>query len=133
MYKIRVTGESDKHLTPPPQAPPPLAQHGSHTSSSGPVARRELRGNRLGRTGPRRRSWDEADHEETRTDALCPARPFLVVAADSLAKRDVFRLPDPFAVITVDGEQTNTTSAIKVRLRTLSPRSPELTCVLPPL
>lgn len=37
-----------------------------------------------------------------------------VVAADSLAKRDVFRLPDPFAVITVDGEQTNTTSAIKV-------------------
>lgn len=40
---------------------------------------------------------------------------FSVVAADSLAKRDVFRLPDPFAVITVDGEQTNTTSAIKVR------------------
>ena len=40
-----------------------------------------------------------------------------VVAADSLAKRDVFRLPDPFAVITVDGEQTNTTSAIKVRSR----------------
>ncbi|KAK4705682.1 hypothetical protein P7C70_g507, partial [Phenoliferia sp. Uapishka_3] len=41
-----------------------------------------------------------------------------VVAADSLAKRDVFRLPDPFAVITVDGEQTNTTSAIK---KTLNP------------
>ena len=62
-----------------------------------------------------------------------------VVAADGLAKRDVFRLPDPFAVITVDGEQvrhsflstsfscqlrghpleqTVTTSAIK---RTLSP------------
>lgn len=38
-----------------------------------------------------------------------------VVAADSLAKRDVFRLPDPFAVMTVDGEQTMTTSAIKVR------------------
>jgi hypothetical protein len=38
-----------------------------------------------------------------------------VVAADSLAKRDVFRLPDPFAVVTVDGEQTNTTTAIKVR------------------
>jgi len=41
-----------------------------------------------------------------------------VVAADGLAKRDVFRLPDPFAVITVDGEQTNTTSAIK---KTLNP------------
>ncbi|SCV66926.1 BQ2448_5572 [Microbotryum intermedium] len=41
-----------------------------------------------------------------------------VVAADSLAKRDVFRLPDPFAVVTVDGEQTNTTSAIK---KTLNP------------
>jgi hypothetical protein len=42
---------------------------------------------------------------------------FPVVAADSLAKRDVFRLPDPFAVVTVDGEQTNTTTAIKVRAR----------------
>jgi E3 ubiquitin-protein ligase NEDD4 len=41
-----------------------------------------------------------------------------VVAADSLAKRDVFRLPDPFAVITVDGEQTHTTSVIK---KTLNP------------
>ncbi|KAI0303491.1 ubiquitin-protein ligase [Multifurca ochricompacta] len=41
-----------------------------------------------------------------------------VVAADGLAKRDVFRLPDPFAVITVDAEQTNTTSVIK---RTLNP------------
>ncbi|GAA5968085.1 hypothetical protein JCM11641_003723 [Rhodosporidiobolus odoratus] len=41
-----------------------------------------------------------------------------VVAADSLAKRDVFRLPDPFAVVTVDGEQTNTTTAIK---KTLNP------------
>ena len=38
----------------------------------------------------------------------------LVVAADSLAKRDVFRLPDPFAIVTVDGEQTKTTAAIKV-------------------
>ncbi len=37
-----------------------------------------------------------------------------VVAADSLAKRDVFRLPDPFAIVTVDGEQTKTTAAIKV-------------------
>jgi len=42
----------------------------------------------------------------------------LVVAADGLSKRDVFRLPDPFAVITVDGEQTNTTSVIK---KTLNP------------
>ncbi|GAA6059529.1 hypothetical protein JCM10212_006027 [Sporobolomyces blumeae] len=41
-----------------------------------------------------------------------------VVAADSLAKRDVFRLPDPFAVVTVDGDQTNTTTAIK---KTLNP------------
>lgn len=42
----------------------------------------------------------------------------VVVAADGLSKRDVFRLPDPFAVITVDGEQTNTTSVIK---KTLNP------------
>src|SRR5271156_6606424 len=42
----------------------------------------------------------------------------LVVAADSLFKRDVFRLPDPFAVITVDAEQTHTTSVIK---KTLNP------------
>ncbi|KAJ3511679.1 hypothetical protein NLJ89_g3952 [Agrocybe chaxingu] len=41
-----------------------------------------------------------------------------VVAADGLSKRDVFRLPDPFAVITVDGEQTSTTSVIK---KTLNP------------
>ena len=40
-------------------------------------------------------------------------------AAESLAKRDVFRLPDPFAVITVDGEQTLTTSVIKVGARSL--------------
>lgn len=44
--------------------------------------------------------------------------PPAVVAADSLVKRDVFRLPDPFAVITVDGEQTHTTSVIK---KTLNP------------
>lgn len=44
-----------------------------------------------------------------------------VVAADSLAKRDVFRLPDPFAVITIDGEQTNTTTAIKVSFETQPP------------
>ncbi|KAL1923673.1 uncharacterized protein VTP21DRAFT_8653 [Calcarisporiella thermophila] len=41
-----------------------------------------------------------------------------VIAADGLYKRDVFRLPDPFAVVTVDGEQTRTTSAIR---KTLNP------------
>ncbi|KAJ3014470.1 hypothetical protein HKX48_005129 [Thoreauomyces humboldtii] len=41
-----------------------------------------------------------------------------VVAADGLYKRDVFRLPDPFAVVTVDGEQTHTTFPVK---RTLNP------------
>ncbi|PWN26791.1 HECT-domain-containing protein [Jaminaea rosea] len=41
-----------------------------------------------------------------------------IVAADGLVKRDVFRLPDPFAIVTVDGEQTNTTSVIK---KTLNP------------
>ncbi|RPA81827.1 HECT-domain-containing protein [Ascobolus immersus RN42] len=41
-----------------------------------------------------------------------------VIAADGLYKRDVFRFPDPFAVITVDGEQTHTTSVIK---KTLNP------------
>ncbi|TPX38288.1 hypothetical protein SmJEL517_g00076 [Synchytrium microbalum] len=41
-----------------------------------------------------------------------------VVAADGLMKRDLLRLPDPFAVVTVDGEQTHTTSVIK---RTLNP------------
>ncbi|KAI6036645.1 hypothetical protein BKA83DRAFT_26209 [Pisolithus microcarpus] len=52
-----------------------------------------------------------------------PAQPLkkiriTVVAADGLSKRDVFRLPDPFAVITVDAEQTHTTSVIK---KTLNP------------
>jgi len=41
-----------------------------------------------------------------------------VIAADGLFKRDVFRFPDPFAVLTVDGEQTHTTSVIK---KTLNP------------
>ncbi|KZT60478.1 HECT-domain-containing protein [Calocera cornea HHB12733] len=41
-----------------------------------------------------------------------------VVAADGLVKRDLLRLPDPFAVITVDSEQTHTTSVIK---KTLNP------------
>ncbi|KAI5809635.1 hypothetical protein DFH27DRAFT_606062 [Peziza echinospora] len=41
-----------------------------------------------------------------------------VLAADGLYKRDVFRFPDPFAVVTVDGEQTHTTSVIR---KTLNP------------
>jgi E3 ubiquitin-protein ligase NEDD4 len=53
-----------------------------------------------------------------------------VIAADGLTKRDVFRtslererrlttgFPDPFAVLTVDGEQTKTTTVIK---KTLNP------------
>ncbi|KAI0235945.1 E3 ubiquitin-protein ligase pub1 [Massospora cicadina] len=41
-----------------------------------------------------------------------------VVGAEGLIKRDVFRSPDPFAICTVDGEQTQTTNAIK---RTLNP------------
>ncbi|UZJ56685.1 hypothetical protein CBS101457_006005 [Exobasidium rhododendri] len=41
-----------------------------------------------------------------------------VVAADGLSKRDVFRLPDPFAIVTVDGEQTHSSSIIK---KTLNP------------
>ncbi|KAG7665290.1 hulA [[Candida] subhashii] len=41
-----------------------------------------------------------------------------VVAAEALYKRDVFRQPDPFAVITVDGSQTKTTKAAK---KTLNP------------
>ncbi|KAJ6131111.1 hypothetical protein N7523_001571 [Penicillium sp. IBT 18751x] len=43
---------------------------------------------------------------------------FTVIAADGLYKRDVFRFPDPFAVATVGGEQTHTTSVIK---KTLNP------------
>ncbi|KAH8887747.1 putative ubiquitin-protein ligase, partial [Thozetella sp. PMI_491] len=42
----------------------------------------------------------------------------LVIAADGLYKRDVFRFPDPFAVATISGEQTKTTSVSK---RTLNP------------
>ncbi|KAF9934504.1 hypothetical protein BGZ75_007542 [Mortierella antarctica] len=41
-----------------------------------------------------------------------------VIAADGLYKRDVFRLPDPFAVVTVDGDQTHTTTVMK---KTLNP------------
>lgn len=41
-----------------------------------------------------------------------------VVAADGLYKRELFRLPDPFAVVTIDGEQTHTTSVMR---KTLNP------------
>ncbi|RCI08144.1 hypothetical protein L249_6336 [Ophiocordyceps polyrhachis-furcata BCC 54312] len=41
-----------------------------------------------------------------------------IIAADGLYKRDVFRLPDPFAVATINGEQTKTTTVSK---RTLNP------------
>ncbi|KIJ17833.1 hypothetical protein PAXINDRAFT_167790 [Paxillus involutus ATCC 200175] len=41
-----------------------------------------------------------------------------VLAANSLVKREVFSLPDPFAVVSVDTNQTYTTNATK---RTLSP------------
>ncbi|KAJ3075434.1 hypothetical protein HDU98_008172 [Podochytrium sp. JEL0797] len=41
-----------------------------------------------------------------------------LVAADGLVKREVFRLPDPFAVVTVNGEQTKTTQISK---KTLNP------------
>lgn len=41
-----------------------------------------------------------------------------LVAAESLYKRDVFRSPDPFAVLTIDGYQTKSTAAAK---KTLNP------------
>ncbi|AAS51865.1 ADL055Cp [Eremothecium gossypii ATCC 10895] len=41
-----------------------------------------------------------------------------LVAAESLYKRDVFRSPDPFAVLTIDGSQTKSTAAKK---KTLNP------------
>lgn len=57
----------------------------------------------------------------SRMDAGLPSNPNLrvtIIAADGLAKRDVFRFPDPFAVATVNGEQTHTTIVAK---RTLNP------------
>ncbi|KAI0446256.1 HECT-domain-containing protein [Xylaria telfairii] len=56
-----------------------------------------------------------------RSDAGSSAQPNLrvtIIAADGLYKRDVFRLPDPFAVATINGEQTKTTQVCK---RTLNP------------
>ncbi|KAL1926541.1 hypothetical protein VTP01DRAFT_5662 [Rhizomucor pusillus] len=42
-----------------------------------------------------------------------------VIAADGLVKKDLFfKLPDPFAVVTVNGEQTHTTTVMK---KTLNP------------
>ena len=41
-----------------------------------------------------------------------------LVCAESLYRRDVFRSPDPFAVLTIDGAQTKSTSAAK---KTLNP------------
>ena len=41
---------------------------------------------------------------------------FPVVTADDLAKPDDSSLPDPFAVILVDSEQTHTTGVIKQTL-----------------
>ncbi|KAI1650174.1 HECT-domain-containing protein [Daldinia loculata] len=57
----------------------------------------------------------------TRTEPGPSAQPNLrvtIIAADGLYKRDVFRLPDPFAVATINGEQTKTTTVSK---RTLNP------------
>ncbi|KAJ9494794.1 hypothetical protein H2202_009695 [Exophiala xenobiotica] len=54
-------------------------------------------------------------------EANMPAEPNLrvtIIAADGLYKRDVFRFPDPFAVATISGEQTRTTSVIR---KTLNP------------
>ncbi|KAK3350156.1 hypothetical protein B0T25DRAFT_459009 [Lasiosphaeria hispida] len=57
----------------------------------------------------------------SRIDSGLPAQPNLrvtIIAADGLYKRDVFRFPDPFAVATINGEQTKTTQVSK---RTLNP------------
>ncbi|KAK3937896.1 hypothetical protein QBC46DRAFT_175009 [Diplogelasinospora grovesii] len=57
----------------------------------------------------------------SRMDSGLPAQPNLrvtIIAADGLYKRDVFRFPDPFAVATINGEQTKTTQVGK---RTLNP------------
>ncbi|KAH8101291.1 ubiquitin-protein ligase [Cristinia sonorae] len=40
-----------------------------------------------------------------------------IVSADGLVKRDMFRLPDPFAMITVDGTQTQTTAVTRKTLK----------------
>jgi len=55
----------------------------------------------------------------SRNESGLPAQPNLrvtVIAADGLAKRDVFQKPDPFAVATISGEQTRTTGVSKKNL-----------------
>ncbi|KAJ4028108.1 uncharacterized protein FIESC28_04643 [Fusarium coffeatum] len=54
----------------------------------------------------------------SRTDSSRPNLRVTIIAADGLYKRDVFRFPDPFAVATINGEQTKTTTVSK---RTLNP------------
>lgn len=55
---------------------------------------------------------------ESSSQSTRPNLRLTIIAADGLVKRDVFRLPDPFSVATVNGEQTKTTS---VKRRTLNP------------
>ncbi|KAG8752645.1 hypothetical protein FRC14_006882 [Serendipita sp. 396] len=43
-----------------------------------------------------------------------------VIAAHGLIKREVFRLPDPFAVVTIDGN-SNASQTTQVVKRSLSP------------
>ncbi|KAK0616258.1 HECT-domain-containing protein [Immersiella caudata] len=55
----------------------------------------------------------------SRNESGLPAQPNLrvtIIAADGLAKRDVFQKPDPFAVATINGEQTRTTGVSKKNL-----------------
>ncbi|KAL9485017.1 hypothetical protein ACSS6W_003806 [Trichoderma asperelloides] len=52
------------------------------------------------------------------SDAGRPNLRITIIAADGLYKRDVFRFPDPFAVATINGEQTKTTTVSK---KTLNP------------
>jgi hypothetical protein len=61
----------------------------------------------------------DGDEMSSRADSgLPPNLRVTIIAADGLYKRDVFRFPDPFAVATMNGEQTKTTSVSK---RTLNP------------
>jgi hypothetical protein len=57
----------------------------------------------------------------SRSLSILPPSPnlrIIIIAADGLYKRDVFRFPDPFAVVTVNGEQAKTTTVVK---KTLNP------------
>ncbi|KAJ7651238.1 hypothetical protein FB45DRAFT_699691, partial [Roridomyces roridus] len=44
---------------------------------------------------------------------------FVVIGAESLPKRDLFRLPSPFAFVTVDSEQKHVTSVDEESLHPL--------------